>query len=242
MMKICSAAVVILLSVYPAMAQYSNPRVTIFAAGSFPTGDRQFVLVSTAPVQGNVPIGPFESELAKGAKIGGRFNLDLTDVWAGEASYSFGSNDLRITEMFGFVPPGQSAREREFDVHFHEFLVNGSYYFFPPDREWRPFATAGIGLKRYSPTDGAKEAASTNFLLGPTRISSDTEFAFNFGGGVEARITENIGLRFDLRDHLTGTPRFGLPTEPLNPGGVYYPVKGVLHTWEIAIGGVYYFQ
>ena len=64
----------------------------------------------------------------------------------------------------------------------------------------------------------------------------------NFGGGFEAAATENIGVRLDLRDHIVGVPRFGLPEQPLNPGGVYYPATGTVHNWEIAVGALFYFR
>jgi opacity protein-like surface antigen len=121
-------------------------------------------------------------------------------------------------------------------------MVNGLYNFLPRDAQWRPFATFGIGLSRFSPTADARNRALQDFLSGPTRISSSTEFGFNFGGGVEKAVTERIGIRFDLRDNVTGMPRFGLPEAPLNPGGAFYPVKGVIHDFEVAAGVVFHFD
>src|SRR5262249_8045345 len=112
----------------------------------------------------------------------------------------------------------------------------------PADEKWRPFATFGIGVYRWSPTDDAKGVASVNFLTGPTRISSSTKFGVNFCGGLEGKMSEHLGVRFDLRDHLIGIPRYGVPETPLNPGGAFYPISGLLNNIEIGIGAVFYFQ
>ena len=225
MKRICTLAI-LLLSAYPAMAQ-TNPRVTVFGAGSFVAGSREFLMNSNNALR---------TEYDDGGKVGVRFTMDLNDRWSGEASYSFGNNNLRAINL---NPP---RRERKFDTRVNQFLANGSYYFLPASEKWRPFATAGIGLYRLSPTKDAKGLAAVNFLDGPTRISSSTKFGVNFGGGLEGKMSEHVGLRFDLRDHVMGIPRFGVPETPLNPGGAFYPISGLLNNIEIGVGAVFYFQ
>jgi outer membrane protein W len=225
MKRICSLTI-LLLSAYTAMAQ-TNPRVTVFGAGSFVAGSREFLMNSNTAVR---------TEYDNGGKVGVRFGVDLRDNWAAEASYSFAKNNLRAINL---NPP---RREREFETRAHQFMVNGSYYFLDANEKWRPFATAGVGLYRLSPTKDAKGLAAVNFLDGPTRISSSSKFGVNFGGGFEGKIADYVGLRFDLRDHIMGMPRFGLPETPLNPGGAFYPISGLLNNLEIGVGAVFYFQ
>src|SRR5262245_61800890 len=204
MKRICLAATM-LLSGYPLMAQpltFSNPRAAVFVSGSFVAGNREFLINSNS----------IRTEYANGAKVGFRFGADLNENWGAEVAYSFGGNNLRVINL---NPP---RREREFDTHVHQLLANGSYFFSPADEKWRPFATFEIGVYRWSPTDHAKGVASVNFLTGPTRISSSTKFGVNFGGGLEGKMSEHVGVRFDLRDHLMGIPRYGVPETPLNPG------------------------
>ena len=162
--------------------------------------------------------------------------MDLRDHWAAEAGYSFGRNNVRVIELER--PPV----ERVFQTDVHQFAVNGAYFFSPPDATLRPFATLGIGLSRFSPTDTGKANAARNFLDGPTRISSDTKLGLNFGGGFEGKVNQWFGVRLDFRDHITGIPRYGLPELPLNPGGVFYPVDGAVHDLEVAIGALFYFR
>jgi len=235
MVKIGLAAAALLLSAQLAMAQYANPRVSVFVAGSFINGDRNFTLTGS-------PSGPFQTEFKKGGKVGFRFGVDLADHCAGEAAYSFGANDFRINETVNFLTPNERVRERQYDLYLHQFLVNGSYYFVAPGNQLRPFLTLGIGLTRFSPTESGRQAALSDFFNSPTRIGSDTTLGMNFGGGFEAPASEIVGIRFDLRDHVIGIPRFGLPEQPLNPGGAYYPVTGVVHNWEIGVGAVFHFR
>jgi len=68
-------------------------------------------------------------------------------------TYCFGSNRLRATEV-------ASATVQDYGVHLHQFTGNALYFFTSKDRLFRPFATAGLGVSRYSPTAvGAFRAA-----------------------------------------------------------------------------------
>src|SRR5262245_40777314 len=154
MKRLCLLAT-LLLSGYPASAQNQltiiNPRVSFYGAVSFVAGSREFLIGSNS----------IRTEYASGGKIGGRFTADFTENWAAELAYSFGGNNLRAINL---NPP---RREREFDTHVQQFLGNASYYFAAPDEKWRPFATGGIGLYRWSPTEDGKGLAAENFLVGP---------------------------------------------------------------------------
>ena len=230
MMKVCSATLLLLLSAFPALAQlrYSNPRITVFGAGSFQGGQRLFVVNSS---------GTTETDYASGVRGGFRFGVDLPDRLGAEATYAFSSNDLKVRDP---VPPGPGGPRRNFTIHQHQFMVNGFYNFTPRDNEWRPFVTVGLGLVRFSPTKDAVNRAAVNFLDGPTRISPNTKLAMNFGAGVEKTVSDRVGVRFDMRDNIAGMPTYGLPQSPLNPGGAFYPVKGVIHDLEIGFGLVFH--
>jgi hypothetical protein len=36
----------------------------------------------------------------------------------------------------------------------------------------------------------------------------DTKFGYNYGAGIKFLLTDKYGLRFDVRDHVTGKPFF----------------------------------
>jgi hypothetical protein len=95
----------------------------------------------------------------------------------------------------------------------------------------------------FRPTEDAKgQALSQGFLNRSSRIDSSTKLGINFGGGIEAAANDWFGIRLDFRDHVMGIPRFGLPEEPLNSGGVFYPVSGVIHNIEMGVGAIFYLR
>ena len=228
MKKVYSAVLLLVLTAYPALAQkYSNPRVTVFGGGSFQGGNRAFDLNA---------FGTTETDYSNAFRFGFRFGVDLPENWGAEVTYGFSSSDLKVLDA---TPP---RPRRRFDIHQHQFMANAIYNFAPRDSVWRPFATFGLGFERFSPTKDSVNRAAVDFLDGPTRISSDTKLAMNFGGGVERRVNDRMGIRMDVRDNIAGMPRYGLPEAPLNPGGASYPVKGVIHDLEMVWGVVFHFD
>src|SRR5215813_6327223 len=125
MVKTVWTAAMFLLSVGAAMAQ-TNVRIGVFAAGSFVAGSREFLMNSSNALR---------TEYATGGKVGFRVGADLKQNWAGEASYSYGSNSLRAINL------NLPRTEREFETKVHQFLINGSYYFVDSDERWRPYGT-----------------------------------------------------------------------------------------------------
>ena len=210
------------------LGQDLNPRVTLFAGGSFHGGDRTFV------VGGD----PFQSEFLEGHKLGLRGTVDRTEHFSIEAAYSLGRNDLRILELEDLPP-----QDRTFDVTLHQVTGNLLFYLTPRERVLRPFATVGIGVTHFSPTDEAKVLAITDrFIKDPSSIEASTKLSLNFGGGVEGSLHRWIGVRVDIRDHVSKIPRFGLPETSSGPGGLFFPVNGSVHNIEISAGIVVFLR
>ena len=207
-----------------AAAQDINPRITFLGGASLLSGSRSFV------------IGPrlFTTQFQNGIKVGVRGTINLREHWGAEGTYSFSSNSLRVTQ----VGP---AAVQTFGVHLHQFTGNALYFFTAKDKTFRPFLTAGVGLSRFSPTSDAKLAAAQNFLGQPAVLTATSAFNFNFGAGIETRPWEHLGLRLDVRDHLTGIPRFGLPETAASPGAPFFPIHGRAQDFEITSGLIYYF-
>ncbi len=203
----------------PAMAQNFNPRVTIFVAGSFLRGDKAFIADDD----------PFLSEFDNSARIGFRGTGDLTDFWALEVTYAFTRHDLGIFKLDEFPP-----EEQRFPISVHQFFGNGLYYFSSPDKTLRPFVTVGIGWTRFSPTDQAKVIAlADEFIADRARLASSDRFGLAFGVGIEGRVNRWVGVRTDLRDYVTGIPRFGWSE-------FSFPVSGSIHNVEVSVGVVFY--
>jgi opacity protein-like surface antigen len=205
-------------------AQAFNPRFTLFSAGSIMKGERDFV------VDGD----QFRSEFVNGGKAGVRGTIDLTDHWSVDATYYFGTNNLRIREM------DSSPDVRTFGIRQHQITTNLVRFLNGRDNRARLFVDGGLGLSRFVPTQEAIAAASTQFVDGAAAISSDNEFNFSFGGGVETRLTDHFGLRMGVRDMMAPVPRFGVPQTSTGPGGAFFPIEGLSHNIEVSIGTVFY--
>ena len=221
-----SALLVFLLLPLGAVAEDGNLSVSVFGGGSFLKGERNFIIGGD----------PKRSDFAKGGKFGARGTAQLNSHWAVEGAYSYGTNNLRIFDI------GTPTRERAFGTRIHQVTGNALYYLGGSTSKVRPFVTAGGGLMRFGPTTAAKTAATIRFIDEPATISADNKFEFNYGGGVEAKASDLWGLRFDVRDHLAGIPRFGIPQVPTAGIADFFPVSGAVHDVEVSAGIVIYFR
>ncbi len=215
------------LAVVPNAFAHPNPRITVLFGGSFLSGERAFV------VNGD----PFISQFLNGGKFRLRGSLDLTSHWTLEGDYSIGRNDQRITEESGGI-----LVNRDFGVTVGQVQLNFVRFFTDNESRIRPFFSAGLGMVRFNPTDEAKLLAlGGDFIDDPTQLDSSIEVSFTVGGGIEARLSRWLGIRFDLKDHMSAIPRFGLNETSSGPGGIFFPVSGVVHNVEAAGGIVFYF-
>ncbi len=215
------------LAVVPNALAHPNPRITVLFGGSFISGQRAFV------VDGD----PFISQFLNGGKVRLRGSLDLTSHWTLEGDYSFGRNDQRITEESGGI-----LVNRDFGVTVGQVQLNFVRFLTDNESRIRPFFSAGLGMVRFNPTDEAKLLALGGaFIDDPTLLTSSVEVSFTVGGGLEARLNRWLGLRFDLKDHMSAIPRFGLDEVSSGPGGIFFPVSGIVHNVEAAGGIVFYF-
>ena len=214
------------LAVVPNALAHPNPRITVLFGGSFISGQRAFV------VDGD----PFISQFLNGGKVRLRGSLDLTSHWTLEGDYSFGRNDQRITEESGGI-----LVNRDFGVTVGQVQLNFVRFLTDNESRIRPFFSAGLGMVRFNPTDQAKLLAlGGDFIDDPTPLTSSVEVSFTVGGGLEARLNRWFGLRFDLKDHMSPIPRFGLDETSSGPGGIFFPVSGIVHNVEVAAGIVFY--
>ncbi len=222
-----ACALLVAVAVVPNAQAHPNPRITILFGGSFISGDRTF------DVNGDT----FVSQFLNGGKFRLRGSLDLTSHWTLEGDYSFGRNDQRITQDSGGI-----IEQRDFKVTVGQVQMNFVRFFTDNESRIRPFFTAGLGMVRFNPTDEAKAAAlAGDFLDDPTQLTSSIDFSFAVGGGLEARLNRWLGLRFDFKDHMSPIPRFGLTETSSGPGGIFFPVSGIVHNVEAAGGIVFYF-
>jgi opacity protein-like surface antigen len=106
----------------------------------------------------------------------------------------------------------------------------------------RPYAEGGVEYDRFSPTPAAITTAKNQGFaaVSTATINHNNEFGMNLGAGVDRKIMKRVTFRLDLRDHITGSPRFGLPAEPNLSSSATFPVAGHANNIEYTAGIVFH--
>lgn len=131
-----------------------------------------------------------------------------------------GTANVRYQTPGSFDQYALGSRLRQF--HFNPILNLK-----PREARIRPFLTMGFGFDYFGITDGARRQLGNqlNGVNSPfkqvTNLEAQYRPAFNYGGGVKAKVTDRIGLRFDLRGFSTASPDFGVNTSGPSNAIVY---------------------
>ena len=180
----------------------------------------------------------FTSSYAGGGK--GIFGVEMPfyKLFGLEISYGIGSNNLEVTDLS--TNPTTTISYPVRDNRFSGDLVGhipGVW------RGMRFYGVVGMEYDLFSPTRTAQTKARTEgFAFAPSaQLSSDNKPGFNAGGGIEYKVRSKVYLRLDVRDHMFGSPTFGLPYSPTSFSSAYFPISGSGHNLEYSIGLVYRF-
>jgi outer membrane protein W len=117
------------------------------------------------------------------------------------------------------------------DHGIHTFQYSILVYGFGRSSRLRPYGQFGGGAQLFYIDGNSKNVGLTQGLT----LKERWKFAVNFGGGAKYLIGKNWGVRFDVRDVISGTPDYGLPheTSESNPG---FRPDGSVHNWQISTG------
>jgi outer membrane protein W len=164
----------------------------------------------------------YRSSYATGNKYLVGVEVPLGKILAVEAAYASGPNDLRVTNI-SLNPTVTTV----YGVRNHVGSINLVVHAPFSRLGFRPYLTAGWEYHRFAPTlAGVATASSQGFgAVSTATLSATNKLGANCGGGVEHKIFRRVSLRLDLRDHLTGSPTFGLP--PQASTGATFPVSGL---------------
>jgi len=164
--------------------------------------------------------------------------LRKSKVFGFEGSFAYGQNNLKLSN-YNFNPPTVKSYGLR-DSRWSGDLVAHSPSSY---RGVRPYVVFGVEYDRLSPSRSASTlATTTGFGSAPVaRLSSQSTGGVNFGGGIDLKMTSKLGLRLDVRDHVFGSPTFGLPSGPTSASAAFFPVSGSAHDIEYSIGIVYHF-
>jgi len=184
---------------------------------------------------------PYSTSYATGGKVivGVEVPLKKSKIFGLEGSYGIGDNNLKLANLnYSYAPvTAYSMRNNR---------VSGDLVARAPTvyRGGRPYVVFGVEYDRFSPTSSAVSvAAREGFAFEPVaKLASQSSGGVNFGGGMDWKLTSKVGLRLDVRDHITSSPTLGLPTtQPATAGLPWFPISGIAHNIEYSIGIVYKF-
>jgi opacity protein-like surface antigen len=205
---------------------HAQVKVSVFGGGSFPAMSRTFTIDDADDF--------FTTKFESGPKIGVRVGTGLSERFGLEGTYSYSRRNLQVTEMAAPV----ESQTRTFKMTGQELSGNAMYYA-SGGETWTPFITGGLGWTRFNPTPDAMQAATVRFLDNSTTIRADNKWSVNFGGGAEMRLSNALGFRVDLRDHVVQIPRFGIRPTSNGSGSGFYPVQGWGHNVDLSAGLVF---
>ncbi|MEX2264587.1 MAG: outer membrane beta-barrel protein [Bryobacteraceae bacterium] len=144
-------------------------------------------------------------ELDDGFRFGARLTLNTYRFFGHEIGYAYNRSSLQ----FEPATPG----EESLSTPIHQFGYAFLAYATPEGFRIRPFAAGGVHFSTFFPP-------GTSVFQG----NGVTKFGLNYGGGIKAQVTPIFGIRFDVREYLTGKP-FDLPNQ-----------QGKLRQLEISAG------
>jgi len=157
--------------------------------------------------------------------------LPLTKLLGLEVAYSTGPSNLRVTNI-SLNPRASNV----YDVRHHTASVNvllhGPVKFFGV----RPYAAAGWDYNRFAPTLAGKQFANWQGFgaVSTATLTYTDKLGMNFGVGLEHKISRRVTLRLDARDHISGSPTFGLPAQA--SASAIFPAKGSANDVEYTAG------
>jgi hypothetical protein len=184
---------------------------------------------------------PYSTEYATGGigTVGVELPLKKSKVFGLEGSYGFGQNNLRLSDL-NVSPVTITSYGMRINRVSADLVARPQMTY----RSARPYIVVGVEYDRFSPTSRASTLATTEgFAAEPTaKLGSQSSGGVNFGGGLDFRGASRLGLRIDVRDHIIGSNRFGLPSsEPSTTGLPWFPATGHAHDIVYSIGIVYRF-
>ena len=181
---------------------------------------------------------PYGSKYASGGKAIAGVEVPLGKIFGVEGSYGFGQNNLELNYLI-YNPvevKGYGVRNNRFSVDIVGHLP-GVW------RGIRAYGVMGPEFDLFSPTSSAQTSATTQgFAFAPSaKLASEGHPGFNVGAGIDYKVASKVDLRIDVREHMTGSPRLGLPNAATSTSAAYFPVGGPAYDLEYSLGIVYRF-
>ncbi|MEO5953737.1 MAG: outer membrane beta-barrel protein, partial [Chloroflexia bacterium] len=150
---------------------------------------------------------PPEQDQSNGGIFGARVSYNFGDHMSIEGSGMVHG----IANTIYRVP--NTANDYAFGTRLRQFYVNPVYHFKTREARVRPYVTAGFGMDYFGITEDARRqvgnGVNTPFMQ-LTNLESQFRLAVNYGAGVKAKLTDRVGLRFDVRGFMTDGADLGV--------------------------------
>lgn len=201
MKHLLSCVVLLLALAMPALPQSAELGIS---AGYGRLGENDISVTQVAA------IGSTDTySISNGVRIGARMGFNTRRFIGHEVSYAYQHARL---DFQATVPEGTETGDIG-AIRAHHMYYNGLLHAAPTGFPVRPFVTGGGGFSSF-------------FLPGISSFSGygNTKFGYNYGGGIKLNFYQ-YGIRFDVRNHVTG-----------KPFGDYLPnVEGKLNNTEFSV-------
>jgi len=169
---------------------------------------------------------------AGGAQLGFRIAENRWDHWGAQFEYSLSNQPLSIGNLSPDTPSiGLSHR-------IHRCMYDVLYYPFERSSRFRPFAFAGAGVSLFHIGDSSRTDAGAQGI----KLQDSWKLTFGWGGGLKYLIQDQIAVSFQIGDHVTDQPAYGLPSSARVTGNQFIPglqPDGYRHNWLLSLGFVY---
>jgi len=183
---------------------------------------------------------PYTTNFATGGvgNLGIEVPLKKSKIFGLEGTYGFSQSNLRLNNLNTNPVTTTSYGLRDSRISGDIVAHSPGTY-----RGARPYFVLGLEYDRYSPTSSATTLATkTGFAYAASaKLASEGDGGVNFGGGIDYKVSAKVGLRLDVRDHITSSPTLGLPYGQTPTSLAFFPVSGDAHNIAYTIGIVYHF-
>jgi hypothetical protein len=164
-------------------------------------------------------------DLQDGVLGGIRFTWDFHKYFGLEGGLTYGKDDVRLV-----TPQNTFVR---FDANSWQLAVNPVIHFAPRGSRIRPFLTVGPAAMWYRPHSRSINVSSPAYTY---TLAPKEEPALIYGGGLKVRLTDIIGIRFDLRGLWSKASHYDLPTVPTGPLNIYSPKNFTDEAFQMTAG------
>jgi Outer membrane protein beta-barrel domain len=175
-------------------------------AQTIPAGFDVFAEFGPSCLKGNVHSGASGEAKCEAGRVFAGARLRLARHDAIEVSHSYSPNVF--DEAFPLLYENNRLTSTSFN--YVRYLSTYSHL--------QPFATAGLGWEHFRGVGFSPSAAV---------VTGDTQFAWNFGAGIDVIPQRHFAIRFEFRDYLASIPIYH--TSRLQN---YVPSIGVVFRWK----------